>query len=237
MAKKTLNATEALVSVADSDGDSTRGISAFTCPHSDCGAHAVHRWGTVHTLQIFGDGDKNARLALQSPKVIYALCEACNKEVIFINGKLTYPDESEAPSATADMPLEIMADYNEARSIVQRSPRGAAALLRLAIQKLLPILGSSKKDINSGIGELVEKGVITPAIQQALDSVRVIGNESVHPGELDLKDDVETAFSLFQLINFIVEKAITEPKEVAAIYAKLPAAKLAGIAARDNPSN
>lgn len=131
------------------------------------------------------------------------------------------------------MPAEIVSDYLEAGQILSRSPRGAAALLRLAIQKLCPLLGATKKDINAAIGELVSQGTITTSIQQALDSVRVIGNEAVHPGQMDLKDDADTAASLFRLLNFIVEKAITEPKQVASIFAGLPPSKLAAIAERD----
>jgi hypothetical protein len=67
----------------------------------------------------------------------------------------------------------------------------------------------------------------------ALDSVRVIGNEAVHPGQIDLRDTPEIAMSLFGLVNFIVEKMITEPKEIDAFYGALPATKLDQIAKRD----
>ncbi|KQM23137.1 hypothetical protein ASE73_02620 [Sphingomonas sp. Leaf24] len=143
------------------------------------------------------------------------------------------PAVSQAPAPSPDLPSELAEDFEEARSILPLSPRGAAALLRLIVQKLLPLIGAQEDDINKMIGELVRKGTISSAIQQALDSVRVIGNEAVHPGVMDLKDDQNTAVSLFKLVNFIVEKAITEPKEVAAIFAGLPPSKLAGIANRD----
>jgi hypothetical protein len=38
-------------------------------------------------------------------------------------------------------------------------------------------------------------------VQQSLDIVRVIGNDAVHPGQIDLTDDIETATKLFVLIN------------------------------------
>lgn len=63
--------------------------------------------------------------------------------------------------------------------------------------------------------------------------MRVIGNESVHPGEMDLKDDRETALALFRIINLIVETEITEPKRLEALYLSLPKSKLDGIANRD----
>jgi hypothetical protein len=63
--------------------------------------------------------------------------------------------------------------------------------------------------------------------------VRVIRNDAVHPGTIDLRDDLETVNKLFRLVNFIAYKTITEPAEVDAIYNGLPADKLAGIARRD----
>jgi hypothetical protein len=70
-------------------------------------------------------------------------------------------------------------------------------------------------------------------VQKALDTVRVIGNESVHPGEMDLRDDPETAGMLFALVNAIANDMITQPRLRDELYAKLPQAKLYGIAVRD----
>ena len=64
-------------------------------------------------------------------------------------------------------------------------------------------------------------------------SLIVIGNESVHPGEMDLQDDRETALALFRIINLIVETEITEPKRLNALYDSLPKSKLQAIARRD----
>ena len=64
---------------------------------------------------------------------------------------------------------------------------------------------------------MVKKGL--PAkVQQALDIVRVVGNNAVHPGQIDLKDDTETANSLFGLINLIVDVMVTQPKEIEKMY-------------------
>jgi hypothetical protein len=70
-------------------------------------------------------------------------------------------------------------------------------------------------------------------VQQALDSVRVIGNEAVHPGTIDLKDNRETANQLFRLVNFIAQKMLTEPREIDEIYNGLPKDKLKSIEERD----
>ncbi len=98
------------------------------------------------------------------------------------------------------MPEDVKYDFLEARSIVNESSRGAGALLRLALQKFMSHLGEKGKDLNSDIRNLVEKD-LPIQIQQSLVSVRVIGNEAVHPGELNFKDNSETVIPLFDLLN------------------------------------
>jgi hypothetical protein len=130
------------------------------------------------------------------------------------------------------MPLEIAPDYDEARAILPFSPRASAALLRLVLQKLCKHLGQPGKNINDDIGALVKSG-LSPVVQQALDSVRVIGNNAVHPGELDLNDKPEIALALFKLLNFIVDEMITRPREIQGIYDMLPESSRKAIDNRD----
>lgn len=63
--------------------------------------------------------------------------------------------------------------------------------------------------------------------------MRVIGNNAVHPGSMDLRDDRATAESLFRLLNLIAEKMISDPKHVDEVYAMLPSGARAAIEARD----
>jgi hypothetical protein len=70
-------------------------------------------------------------------------------------------------------------------------------------------------------------------VQQALDVCRVVGNNAVHPGEMDINDTPEVAQSLFRLINIIVEEMITKPKEIEQIYSALPEAAREAINKRD----
>ncbi len=159
-------------------------------------------------------------------------CYNCEKVAIWIYDRLAYPQTGEAPMANPDMPVEIRHDYDEASVILDQSPRGAAALIRLAIQKLCKNLGQPGKNINDDIGALV-KGGLDPRVQQALDAVRVIGNSAVHPGQIDLRDDRATAETLFKLLNLIVDKTISEPRHVAEVYASLPEGAIKAIERRD----
>jgi hypothetical protein len=148
---------------------------------------------------------------------------------------MVFPLASDAPPPATDLPTNIAADYNEARDILPLSSRGSAALLRLCIQKLCGELGEDGKNINADIKSLVAKG-LPLQIQQSLDIVRVVGNNAVHPGQMDLRDNVETARKLFGLVNLIVEVMITQPKHVQQMYnSMVPQSQRDAIANRDTP--
>jgi len=159
-------------------------------------------------------------------------CYNCKKIAVWVHGNLLFPGQRQGPIPNIDLPQELIADFEEARAIVGISPRGAAALMRLVIQKLCAHLGEKGKNIDDDIACLVSKG-LNPLVQKALDVVRVIGNEAVHPGTIDLKDDSDTALRLFALVNAIADQMITHPKSVQEMYDLLPPGKLAAIDARN----
>lgn len=232
---------------------------AFSCPR--CHAFADQRWYEFGAVEIYQGGnpaspssqrDSLPILSLhrytfaEGPELVYrstqssqgvqnaylSSCASCRKASIWIADKLVYPESTTVHHVNPDTPPEIATDYNEAASILSRSPRGAAALLRLAIQKLCKHLGEPGRNINDDIASLVKNG-LDVRIQKALDVLRVVGNEAVHPGKLDLNDDRDTAESLFKFFNLIVEKMISEPKHVDEVYALIPPDKLKAIEARD----
>lgn len=161
-----------------------------------------------------------------------AKCFNCDDLTLWIADKMVFPRGGDAPAPNIDLPEEIRVDYLEASAILDLSPRGAAALVRLCIQKLCKHLGQGGENINTDIKALVAAG-LDSRIQKALDAVRVIGNNAVHPGRMDLRDDRATAESLFRLLNLIAEKMISEPKHVDEVYALLPPGARAAIEARD----
>ena len=163
-----------------------------------------------------------------------AKCSHCGEFSIWLDIKMIYPLSGTVEMANADLPDDIKNDYNEAKNIVNISPRGAAALLRLAVQKLCIHLGEKGTNINDDIKSLVKKG-LPETMQQALDSVRVIGNNAVHPGTIDLEDDVEIAYALFGFVNIICEMLISQPKKVREYYEKhIPEGIRKGIEKRDS---
>ena len=186
-----------------------------------CGVFAKQTWGDL--IRRGNGGDIG---------FTYSNCHHCFEFCYWFNGRMIVPSEAPVPPPHIDLPAPCIDDYDEARGIVARSPRASAALLRLTIQKLLSELGEKGKNINDDIGSLVSKG-LPIEVQQALDYCRVVGNNAVHPGEIDLNDDPSIAHSLFEMINFIVEVRISQPKKIADLYNILPEGALSAVTKRD----
>nr|WKN37397.1 DUF4145 domain-containing protein [Tunicatimonas sp. TK19036] len=197
---------------------------SFTCPH--CGAIAKQDWWFRRWT-----GDQATPKPESNHPIRVGTCQHCTQRTIWIEEKMYYPDTGNAPFPNPEMPESVNKLYMEAAAIHTKSPRGAAALLRLSIQILCKELGEEGKNINTDIGNLVKKG-LPEIVQQSLDIVRVTGNDAVHPGQINT-DNPETVSQLFDLVNIIVEYMIALPKRVSGIYNSLPTDKVKGITDRD----
>jgi len=198
--------------------------SKFTCPL--CGAIAKQRWA----YRQWGLNGQHSDMKFNQIRV--STCDNCSKHTLWLMEKMLHPDTGTAPNPNPDMPTPVVEIYQEAASIASKSPRGAAALLRLALQVLVKELGEKGKNINSDIASLVAKG-LPERVQQALDIVRVTGNNSVHPGQIEV-DNEEVVGNLFELLNIITEYMISMPKKIGELYGDLPQGALEGIQKRDN---
>lgn len=200
------------------------GQKSYTCPHCGVLARQYHWYngGELDSTSYVDNSDNPVRVSK---------CELCNKICLWFFDRMVYPNRGNAPAPNPDMPDDVKKDYEEAASIYTQSPRGAAALLRLAVQKLSIDLGGKGKKINDDIKTLVEKG-LPVQVQQSLDIVRVIGNNAVHPGQIDT-DDPEVAGRLFDLLNIITEYMVSMPNRVKGIYGDLPASSIEQIEKRD----
>ena len=149
-----------------------------------------------------------------------ARCQACDDFSVWIDKKIIYPKSIPIERPNEDMNEDIRELYNEAKSIFLDSPKGATALLRLSLQKLLIQIGKDGKNINKNIKELVQDGLNTK-VQKALDILRVVGNSAVHPGQIDLDDNKDIALKLFKILNLIANEMITKPKELDFLYEEI----------------
>ena len=204
----------------------------YHCPH--CDVYAKQRWshltanadlytkrnqyGITQRSNLTGQVATSGNLP---EEWTISICEHCNGMAVWLGTSMIYPKKIIVEQPNKDLAEDIQQDYIEAANVLGDSPRSAAAILRLALQKLCKQLGEKGENINDDIRALVKKG-LNPAIQKSLDALRITGNNAVHPGELDLTEDTERVIKLFGLINFIAEKMITEPKEIDSFYDDLP---------------
>ena len=201
-----------------------RGEKAFTCPHCGVLARHIHK-SSPHSL--------DANYQYRADHIVcLTQCNACDDFCLWHFDKLVYPQIGLSPHPNNDLPDNVKEDYLEAASISNLSPKGAAALLRLAIQKLCVHLGGDGKNINNDIKLLVKNG-LPPQIQRSLDIVRVVGNNAVHPGQIDA-DDPKIVGNLFTLINIIADTMITVPNQINELYEGLPEGALEAIDRRDS---
>lgn len=203
-------------------------LNAFTCPHCLTIAQmdtSQHRYDK----DFGGTSDEGGYIYYNQLHI--KRCQNCGKKIIWIDDMYIYP-EIVALEPNVDMPESVKKLYEEAGLIYNKSPRSACALLRLAIERLCNELGETGK-INDMIGNLVKKGLRSD-VQKALDAVRVIGNNAVHPGQIAFDvDDKTTAEMLMKLLNIITERMITEPKEIDNIFEALPETVKQSIEKRD----
>lgn len=209
--------------------------SSFTCPH--CSALTQQTW---HTLSAYADNDGTEL----SPNLALAVCFACDKQTLWqmthhitptgswaSSGNLIWPQALGGPPPAEDLPDEVRGIYEEARAVVNASPRSASALLRLALEGVLEGLFPDAGNLNATIGAASAAGLPRQIIQ-AMDVLRFNGNAAIH--EVSREDTPETAEALFKILNLVVERLITEPKQIAEMHASLPPGVLAQIEKRDS---
>jgi len=153
-----------------------------------------------------------------SSDIAIANCQNCNDFSLWVDEELVYPKQIPVDPPNSDLNEDIQSLYNEAAEIVSDSPRGAAAILRLSLEKFLKQqIGLKGKTINDDIKKLVVEG-LNPTIKESLDLLRVIGNSAVHPGQFDFNDNKNIAMQLFKILNKIAFELITNPQQIKKLH-------------------
>jgi hypothetical protein len=102
-------------------------------------------------------------------------------------------------------PAFVEEDVEEAAAILNESPRGATALMRVCIQKLMPLLKQDGEKLNDSMSSLVRKG-LEVEIQEAMEVLQVLGNDPVQPTSLDTQEDKQMALRFVDSLKAILER-------------------------------
>ena len=212
------------------------GKANFHC--SSCGVYSEQAWSPLSaTGSVYSGRVRELGLELVFEESIvddYVLsrCRHCRATSIWHGERLLYPRQLPVEPPHPDLSKKVQQLYLEAANVFPYSTRSAAALMRLALQIFLKDIGESGTNINTDIGSLVSKGV-EKSTQKALDAIRIFGNNSVHPGQINPDEDSMFVQQMFALINFVATKLIAQEKEIESIYSNLPVPKKEQIEKRD----
>lgn len=212
-----------------------------------CGVYAEQKWSHINAcgdLYTTVDGwnhiVKSSNILNTSKftdklpeKFTISRCEHCLGLTLWHDGSMIMPRVISTSQPNNDLSSNVKELYNEAANILQDSPRAAAAIIRLSLQVLCKDLGEKGENINDDIKSLVAKG-LDMRVQKAMDSLRVVGNNGAHPGEINLNENRDKVVKMFDIINFIAQKMITDPKELDSFFDDLPDGAKKAIEKRDN---
>ncbi len=167
-----------------------------------------------------------------------AQCQACGKLSIWIAGRRVWPPGSGGQAANTDMPDDAKVMYREAQQVSGISPRAGAALARRALEVVLENAEGwdKKKTLDKNIEAARQRG-LPQEIIDAMDIVRVTGNEALHGGKIAFDDPEENGSertaTLLWLINIVATELYSKPREVRELWDALPENKKEGIIARN----
>jgi len=169
-----------------------------------------------------------------------ATCPACNKDLVYLRQQslydpqkvewMAYPQTASRTPLAPEVPNDISADYCEACTVLNLSPKSSAALSRRCLQQLLAKAGKTKDQhtLAKQIDEVLP--TMPPYIRPTLDAVRNIGNIAAHPmqsqstGEIVEVEPHEAELLLEvleQLFDLYFVKPAETQKRLDAINAKL----------------
>lgn len=200
--------------------------------------HASTGWN-ISTLQDFKDyriAFPIANYCQVCKRYFYDICELKIDNTHSRKYEFTriWPTSTPAdiPPPNPDMPAECHKLYNGAALVFNHSPRTAGALLRLCLQVLLTEAKIEGKTIDLQIQNLIKSGE-DPMNVLCMDICRILGNECVHPGIINLNEEGDIATLFFEFINMTTTRLFTAKRQVQEVYQKLPEGARKALEARN----
>jgi hypothetical protein len=130
-------------------------------------------------------------------------CHSCNGFSLWVGGLLVFPTKIDK---TPDLVEE---DLEEAAAVLNKFPRGTTALMRVCIQKLVPLLEDNGKELDQRVSSLVRKG-LEMEMQQAKEVLQVLRADPVQLTHLESQADKETARRFLDSLKEVLERRMSQ---------------------------
>ena len=189
-------------------------VKTRLCPHCDKYCHLAWLPERKHISVA-----ENKTLFLEK-HFSASQCDNCGGICLWLGAVQIYPDKASVEPPNKDLPPDIKKLYDEAASILNKSPRASAALLRVALERLCKEKGNKNSSLDKNIKLLREQKMIPETLVQAMTAIRLVGNDAAHSDpskiDFDVDDDESSAVAekLFRMINIIADRLITNEKDV-----------------------
>ena len=186
--------------------------------------HAIERINSEHE-ELNLELDINSNLSSET-RIIYehtdnriqaifpcffSQCNSCEEYAIWVNDRIVYP-QAIIRIPKDDMPDQIKTFYRQASSISSQCPPASAALLRTVLEMLCTELNYTEGSLKQRIEKMKNDGKIDDELHDAMQSVRIVGNNAVHAGQIEVDDSKEVVKVLFEIIDDITLDLFTKPK-------------------------
>lgn len=206
-------------------------MNALKCPF--CGASIPNIHQTFQGRDVQFEFSYNNYDHAWNWQILSLRCPSCGKISTSavgigsnVKGKtvLIFP-ESSAIQFPEYVPLAIREDYEEAYSILTKSPKASATLARRCLQGMIrDFWNIHEKNLNAEITSL--QPLIPAAQWKAIDAVRRVGNIGAHmEHDVNLIVDVshDEARSLLTLIELLIDKWYVDRHDAEQLYAEVAA--------------
>src|ERR1700730_6587414 len=133
-------------------------------------------------------------------------CHSCNGFSLWVGGLLVFPTKIDKTPELVEEELE------QAAAILNEFPRGATALMRVCIQKLVPLLEDNGKELNQRVSSLVRKG-LEMEMQQAKEVLQVLRSDPTQLNPLEPQADRETALRFLDSLKEVLERRMSQNRD------------------------
>nr|WP_154982832.1 DUF4145 domain-containing protein [Paenibacillus xylanexedens] len=209
------------------------------CPHCNVGI-SIQKINHVNLINIEGDNF----VPTNGAQVSGAFCSECKGLIIFLTTgtfkyyqpedyepgewflqivneeKIIFPANKIQRTVPSEVPRHYVADFLEACSVMDLSPKASAAISRRLLQQILrDEYAITKHKLNNQIEDFIGLPGVPSYLTDSVDAIRNIGNFAAHPlkssqsGEIM---DVETGEAewILEVLEALFDYTFVQPKRL-----------------------